>query len=58
MLPFVGRVPALHEMVRVSPDTDVLRLGSVPTAVIEFTVVVEPAEFRLIVGVLTLPAGV
>ena len=58
LLPFVGRVPALHAIVKTSPDTDVVRLGSVPTAVIEFTVVVEPALATLIVGALTEPAGV
>ena len=53
--PFVGKVPALNEMVSSSLLTLVVSEGSVPTAVIEFTV----AVFTVTVGeTLTEPAGV
>lgn len=44
-------------MVRVSFATVVVRLGSVPAFVSDFTVVVEPAFFTLIVGASTDPPG-
>lgn len=56
--PFVGNVPVFQEIVKSSPLTLVERLGKVPTSVIEFTVVVAPAVFTLIVGVPTVPLGV
>ena len=58
LTPFVGSVPWLKLIVRFSLATVVVRVGSVPTSVIEFTVVVEPAEATLIVGAETVPAGV
>ena len=56
--PFVGSVPALQPNVRTSFATVAVKLGRVPTAVMEFTVVVEPAVARLIVGAATEPLGV
>ena len=45
-------------MVRFSLATVIVRSGSVPTAVMEFTVVVLPAVPTLIVGADTFPSGV
>ncbi len=45
-------------MVRISFATVSVNEGKDPTAVIEFTVVVDPAVFTLIVGVETEPDGV
>ena len=56
--PFVGKVPAFHPIVNISFATVVVNSGKVPTAVIEFTVVIPPAVDTEIVGAATLPAGV
>lgn len=58
LLPFVGNTPALNSIVSVSLATDVVRLGSAPTAVILLTIVVEPPVFNEIVGAVTVPLGV
>ena len=56
--PFVGSVPWLKLIVRFSLATVVVSVGSVPTLVMLFTVVVDPAVATLMVGAETVPAGV